>query len=166
MRLWTTGRSGDEPLTARSALGLRLVLAVFGVLCAIGGAVFFTLVVYSLPWVIGFAVAGVLIAIDLVVVVHRIRQGPHFQPGKTTPPYRPVEPPRHLSVAGRQPVPIRVRRRRYIVIVAISAVLLVLAWVVVNPFSTVAALVISAIAMVLLIVGVMVANGGSPITRV
>lgn len=162
--MWGT-RSGNEPINARSALGLRLVLAIIGVVFTIGGALFFAFVVYSLPWVIGFAVVAALIAIDVGVVIRHIRQGPHFQPSPSTPPYRPVERPSRLTMAPKPTVPIRVRRRRYVAIMLTALVLLVLAWTVVNPFSTVAAAVISGIAMVLVIVGVTLANTGSPITR-
>lgn len=162
---WNSTRSGNEPLNARSALTLRLVLAAIGVVFAIGGALFFGLVVGSLGWVIGFAVAGALIAVDLAVVIRHIRQGPHFQPGPSTPPYRPVDRPSRLVLANRPTVPVAVRRRRYIVLVSISLVLLVLAWTVVHPFSVIAAVVMSLVALLLLPVAVIVANTGSPVNR-
>ncbi len=83
-------RTGDEPVHARSPLRLRLALACFGVLCAVAGAIVF------------FAIGGVAVGIacvvlalvaltDIGVVIVRMRQGPHYQPGPAVPPYHPVE---------------------------------------------------------------------------
>lgn len=83
-------RTGDEPLHARSPLRLRLALASFGVLCAICGAIVF-IAVGSAGWAIACIVLGVVALTDLAVVIVRIRQGPHYQPGPSTPPYRPVQ---------------------------------------------------------------------------
>ncbi|GAT80451.1 membrane protein [Streptomyces sp. F-3] len=51
--------------------------------------------VFALMGILGWAVAcGVLwlvIALDLAVIVRRIRQGPHYQPGRDVPPYWPPE---------------------------------------------------------------------------
>jgi hypothetical protein len=83
-------RTGDEPVHARSPLRLRLALASFGVLCAISGTVVF-MAVGSAGGAIACIVLGVVALADGSIVIMRIRQGPHYQPGPTTPPYRPVE---------------------------------------------------------------------------
>lgn len=67
----TAGIGGAPP--ARSALGLRLTLAVFGVVTCAGGAVAFAVV--GLP--AGAVVVGILAAVaavDIVVVARRIRR--------------------------------------------------------------------------------------------
>lgn len=69
----TAGFGGAPP--ARSALGLRLTLAVFGLLTCGAGA-------GALAWVGATAPAGIvaalalIAAIDVVVVVHRMRTEP------------------------------------------------------------------------------------------
>ncbi len=88
-------RTGDEPVHARSALRLRLGLIVFGLVWAIGGATGFAETDH--PGWAGFFAAIVLVAlVDMSVVVHHMRQGPHFQPGRDIPPYPPADdrPPR------------------------------------------------------------------------
>src|SRR5689334_7911957 len=83
-------RSGDEPRHARSALGLRLGLAAFGLVTALVAAA----VVHSVApteIVVLFLVVALIAAVDLVVVSRHIRHGAHFQPGPEVPPYRPVE---------------------------------------------------------------------------
>ncbi len=90
-------RTGDEPSRARSPLRLRAVLAAFGLVCAGAGSFAFADTGRPLLAVL-FAAVLVLAAGDLAVITLRIRQGPHFQPGRDIPPYRPVdrgpEPPR------------------------------------------------------------------------
>ncbi|WP_347336056.1 DUF6343 family protein [Streptomyces sp. Root1319] len=91
-------RTGSEPSTARSPLRMRLVLSLWGMGWALFGLVAF--VITGRP---GWAIAcGVLLAVavtDLCVIVHRIRQGPHYQPGRDVPPYEPDRggpgPPEH-----------------------------------------------------------------------
>ena len=83
-------RTGNEPSQARSALRLRLILAVFGLICAIVGAVLLA-AAGSTGWAIAFAGLGLIALVDLIVVVRHIRRGPHYQPGPRTPPYRPLE---------------------------------------------------------------------------
>ena len=63
-----------EPEPPRSALTLRLVLAVFGVLLWIAAAVLSA--VYDLPvgWVIAFGALAVVALVDLVIVAWRKRQ--------------------------------------------------------------------------------------------
>jgi hypothetical protein len=86
-------KTGDEPVHARSPLRLRLVLASFGLLCAIVGAVLFTGFGFT-AGVVACAVLGLIAVTDLVVVIVRMRQGPHYQPGRSVPPYSPVTRPR------------------------------------------------------------------------
>jgi hypothetical protein len=84
-------RTGNEPITARSALRMRFWLALWGLIWTAGGTVAFAFVGRS-GWAALCAALALLAAVDLVVIVHRIRQGPHFQPGRNVPPYPP--PPR------------------------------------------------------------------------
>ncbi|MBP0461644.1 DUF6343 family protein [Streptomyces montanisoli] len=82
-------RTGSEPVTARSPLRLRLWLSVWGLFWGAGGAVIFVLAGVEV-WA-GLCAAIALIALaDIALVVHRMRQGPHFQPGRDIPPYEPV----------------------------------------------------------------------------
>ncbi|MCB5183137.1 DUF6343 family protein [Streptomyces antimicrobicus] len=84
-------RSGNEPVTARSPLRLRVWLGVWGLLWAVGGTVAFALA--GRPgWAAACGVLTLLVAADVVMVVRHIRQGPHWQPGPDVPPY---EPPDH-----------------------------------------------------------------------
>ncbi len=89
-------RTGDEPAHARSPLRLRLGLALCGVVWGTAAAVGFA-VLGQPGWAAFCALVAAVAAIDAVLVVRRIRQGPHFQPGRDIPPYRPVEPPRRRS---------------------------------------------------------------------
>ncbi|OQD54634.1 hypothetical protein BM536_022150 [Streptomyces phaeoluteigriseus] len=83
-------RTGSEPVTARSALRMRLWLSVWGLLWAIFGAVAFALA--GRPgWVIACALLWLLITVDLSMILKHLRQGPHYQPGRDIPPYRPPE---------------------------------------------------------------------------
>lgn len=86
-------RTGYEPTQARSPLRLRLGLAVCGVVWGIAAAVGFALVAQP-GWAALCALIAVVAAVDTAVVVHRMHQGPHYQPGRDVPPYRPVERPR------------------------------------------------------------------------
>lgn len=81
-------RTGSEPLTARSALRLRLGLAAFGLIWAVGGAVGFAVAGHAV-WAVVLAVVAVVAVVDLFVVGRHLRQGPHYQPGRDVPPYRP-----------------------------------------------------------------------------
>ncbi|MEV4193962.1 DUF6343 family protein [Streptomyces toxytricini] len=86
-------RSGNEPVTARSPLRLRFWLSLWGLVWAGAGAALFALA--DRPgWAAFCAVVALLAAVDLVVVVRRIRQGPHYQPGRDIPPYEPPAGPR------------------------------------------------------------------------
>ncbi|WP_037908163.1 DUF6343 family protein [Actinacidiphila yeochonensis] len=90
------GRTGYEPTQARSPLRLRLGLALFGLVWGAVAAVGFA-VVGQPAWAGICALIAALALADCAVVVHRMRQGPHYQPGRDVPPYRPVERPRHSS---------------------------------------------------------------------
>lgn len=81
-------RSGNEPMTARSPLRLRLGLAIFGSLASAALAIVFGLVGYT-GLVIVFAVIAVIACVNIAVVIVRIRQGPRFQPGRDVPPLPP-----------------------------------------------------------------------------
>lgn len=149
-------RSGDEPMHARSPLRMRLTMALIGLASAIGGVVFF-LTQHAPGWAIGVGIIGLLALIDAIVVAHHIRQGPHWQPGRDIPPYRPVEEPEDWP-AARPPLSQRTRERIYLVMMGTCLGLIVLAWMVVRLFSTGAAVGMSAVAAVIPPFAVMVAN--------
>lgn len=69
---------------------MRLWLSVWGLVWAVGGTVAFALVGRT-GWAVACGVLSLIVAVDLVVVLRRIRQGPHFQPGRDVPPYDPPE---------------------------------------------------------------------------
>ncbi|MCS0637372.1 DUF6343 family protein [Streptomyces sp. LP05-1] len=81
-------RTGNEPTTARSPLRTRLWLSLWGLLWAAGGTAAFALAGRT-GWAVACGLLLVVVAVDLAVVVHRIRQGPHYQPGRNIPPYEP-----------------------------------------------------------------------------
>ncbi|GGR51207.1 hypothetical protein GCM10010251_80410 [Streptomyces aurantiogriseus] len=83
-------RTGSEPTTARSALRLRLWLTVWGLLWAIFGTAAFALA-GRLGWAIACGVLWLVITVDLAMILKHVRQGPHYQPGRDVPPYRPPE---------------------------------------------------------------------------
>lgn len=86
-------RTGYEPTQARSPLRLRLGLALCGLVWGIAAAVGFA--AFDQPGWAGICAAIALLAVvDAVIVVRHIRQGPHYQPGRSIPPYPPVEPDR------------------------------------------------------------------------
>ncbi|MFJ5935110.1 DUF6343 family protein [Streptomyces sp. NPDC093071] len=79
-------RTGSEPVTARSPLRMRFWLSVWGLLWAAFGTVAFALV--GRPgWAAACGVLFLVVLCDLVLVVRRMRQGPHWQPGRDVPPY-------------------------------------------------------------------------------
>jgi hypothetical protein len=82
-------RTGDEPRTARSALRARLGLTIFGLVWAVAGTVAFALTGRE-GWAIACGVIALVAVVNLSVIVHHIRQGAHWQPGRRIPPYRPV----------------------------------------------------------------------------
>ena len=151
-------RSGDEPSHARSPLRARLGLAVFGLVTAVVAALLVRPV--APDWIaLAFGVIAVVAAVDIVVVVRHLRQGPHYQPGRSIPPYHPVEA-RRSAPPSRPPVGERTRMRRYLVIMITCLVLITLAWTWVRTWSTTVAVVMSAIAAVLPPIAVIVANFG------
>ncbi|MEU8775355.1 DUF6343 family protein [Streptomyces sp. NPDC048606] len=81
-------RTGSEPVTARSPLRLRFWLSLWGMIWAAAGAAVFS-VVGRVGWAAACAALVVLTAVDLVVVLRHIHQGPHYQPGRDVPPYDP-----------------------------------------------------------------------------
>ncbi|MDK1343667.1 DUF6343 family protein [Streptomyces sp. 378] len=83
-------RTGSEPRTARSALRARFWLSLWGLLWALFGTVAFVITGRT-GWAIACGVLLVIVTIDLAVVLRRIRQGPHYQPGPGVPPYRPPD---------------------------------------------------------------------------
>jgi hypothetical protein len=90
-------RSGDEPLHARSSLRMRFWLAAWGLAWTVGGTVAFALL-DRLGWAIACGALAAVTAADMMVVVRRIRQGPHYQPGRDVPPYAPGG---HSGLRGR-----------------------------------------------------------------
>ncbi|MFJ7328746.1 DUF6343 family protein [Streptomyces cyaneofuscatus] len=81
-------RTGSEPATARSPLRMRLWLSLWGTFWALFGLLAFLLV--GRPgWAAACAVLLALTLLDLGVVIHRMRQGAHYQPGRDVPPYEP-----------------------------------------------------------------------------
>ncbi|MEV6452714.1 DUF6343 family protein [Streptomyces anulatus] len=81
-------RTGSEPATARSPLRMRLWLSLWGMLWALFGLVAFSLT--GRPgWAAACAVVLLLAILDLCVITYRMRQGPHYQPGRDIPPYEP-----------------------------------------------------------------------------
>ncbi|MFG2620086.1 DUF6343 family protein [Streptomyces sp. NPDC048507] len=81
-------RTGNEPVTARSPLRLRFWLSLWGMVWGAAGAAAFALA--GRPgWAAACAALVVLAGVDLVVVVRHMRQGPHYQPGRDVPPYKP-----------------------------------------------------------------------------
>ncbi|SHM55162.1 DUF6343 family protein [Actinacidiphila paucisporea] len=83
-------RTGYEPTQARSPLRLRLGLAVCGLVWGIAAAIGFA--AYDQPGWAGFCAAiAAVAAADCLIVVRHMRQGPHYQPGRDIPPYRPAD---------------------------------------------------------------------------
>ncbi|MFL6115431.1 MAG: DUF6343 family protein [Catenulispora sp.] len=149
-------RSGDEPMHARSPLRMRLTMALIGLASALGGVVFF-LTQHATGWVIACAAIGVLAFADVLVVVHHIRQGPHYQPGRDIPPYRPVETPEDYP-PPRKPLSQRTREQVYLAMMGTCLTLVVLAWTLVRLFSPGLAVAMSVVAAFIPPFAVMVAN--------
>ncbi|MFE0456121.1 DUF6343 family protein [Streptomyces sp. NPDC058914] len=83
-------RTGSEPVTARSALRMRLWLSVWGLAWAVFGTVAFALA-GRFGWAMACGVLSLVVAVDLTMILRHIRQGPHYQPGRQIPPYRPPD---------------------------------------------------------------------------
>ncbi|MFF8611219.1 DUF6343 family protein [Streptomyces sp. NPDC015350] len=93
-------RTGNEPTTARSALRLRLGLSLWGLAWAVFGVTAFALT--DRPgWAAACGLLLLLVLVDLAVIVHRIHQGPHYQPGRDIPPYEPDRGGRGGYAPGR-----------------------------------------------------------------
>lgn len=149
-------RSGDEPLHARSPLRMRLTMALIGLASAIGGVVFF-ITQHAAGFVVFCAVVGLIALVDAIVVARHIRQGPHWQPGRDIPPYRPVEEPGDWPVE-RPPLSQMTRERVYLTMMGTCLVLVILAWTVVRLFSPGLAIAMSVVAAFIPPFAVMVAN--------
>jgi hypothetical protein len=155
-------RSGDEPMHARSPLGLRLAMAGIGLGAALGGVVLFVLLGSALAWVC--AALAVVSAADIVVVAYRIHQGPHYQPGRTVPPYRPLDPPPRAD-PPRRPASMHKRHVRYMVIMGTCLLLIVNAWVWVRWYSVGWAVGMSMVAALMPPIAAISTNAESPILR-
>lgn len=149
-------RSGDEPLHARSPLRMRLTMALIGLVSAIGGVVFFA-TQHAVGFVVFCAVVGLIALVDAIVVLRHIRQGPHWQPGRDIPPYRPVEEPGDWP-AERPPLSRLTRERVYLAMMGTCLALVILAWTVVRLFSPGIAIAMSVVAAFIPPFAVMVAN--------
>jgi len=155
-------RTGDEPSHARSPLRMRLVLACMGLANGLLGVGIFGFWLRTLPFLVFFAALAVFSLGNIVVVLVRIRQGAHYQPGRDVPPYHPVDPePRE----PKPPKPITPRRRyqRYFLIMGTCMVLIVLAWTWVRFYSVLAAGIMSIVAALLPPLAAVLTNADSPI---
>ncbi|ATL26964.1 DUF6343 family protein [Streptomyces formicae] len=85
-------RTGSEPVTARSPLRMRLWFSVWGLIWAAFGTTVFALTGRT-GWAVACGVLCLVVVTDLAVVVRRLRQGPHYQPGRDIPPYEPPRTP-------------------------------------------------------------------------
>src|SRR5215469_5082309 len=100
-------RSGNEPMTARSPLRLRLGLAIFGAVAAAAAAVGLGVTGHT-GLTILFAVVAAVACANIAVIVVRIRQGPRYQPGRDVPPLpdersaRQPRPPHPLALRTRE----------------------------------------------------------------
>lgn len=157
-------RTGDEPLHARSPLRMRLVLAFTGLANGLLGVGIFGFWLRALPFAVFFAVVSVIALGNIVVVLHRIRQGAHFQPGRDIPPYHPVEGEPRRARPPAPATPAR-RRLRYLLMMGCCVLLLVTAWTWVQFYSVLAAGVMSLVAALIPPLAAMMANAGSPILR-
>lgn len=156
-------RSGDEPLHARSPLRLRLVLALTGLVNGVAGVVLFLFLGSTFLTAV-FAGVSVIALVNIVVVARHIHAGPHYQPGRDVPPYRPVEW-YQAPARPRERVAATTRRRRYVIAMGICILLIALAWGWVRLYSVGAAVVMSAVAALIPPFAAIVANADSPILR-
>lgn len=157
-------RTGDEPMHARSPLRMRLVLAVVGLVNGLLGVGIFGFWLRALPFAIFFGLVTVIALGNIAVVVHHIRQGPHYQPGRDVPPYHPVEREPEPAPVPRPASPTR-RHVRYVIMMGTCLLLIILAWTWVRFYSVFAAGVMSVIAALLPPISAMMANADSPILR-
>jgi hypothetical protein len=151
-------RSGDEPMHARSPLRMRLTMALIGFVSAVAGILFFASQ-RATGWVTACAVIALLALADAVIVVRHIRAGPHYQPGRDIPPYRPVEEPADWPpYRDRGPLSQHTREAVYLTMMGTCLGLIIVAWTIVRLFSSTAAVVMSVIAAFIPPFAVMVAN--------
>jgi Family of unknown function (DUF6343)/Protein of unknown function (DUF3099) len=150
-------RSGDEPLHARSALRLRLVLAVVGGVGAAALAVRWWALGEPI-WAAGAAAVTAVAILNVVLVAARQRSGAHYQPGPDVPPYRPVAADRTSREV--EDVPESVRLRRYLLMMGVCLTLITVAWVWVRLVSVPIAIGMSAVAAVIPPLASIVANAG------
>ncbi|MCI0687692.1 MAG: DUF3099 domain-containing protein [Sporichthyaceae bacterium] len=151
-------RTGNEPSQARSPLRLRLTLAIFGLAGAIAGCTIFA-ALDAVGWLIACVLLGLIAIVDIVVVLGHIHAGAHYQPGRSIPPYRPVEGGA-MPRSGRAALSLPQRRRRYLILMATCVVLFVSSWTWVRLYSQTAAVVMSVIAMTIPPIAAIVANAG------
>jgi len=159
-------RTGDEPAHARSALRGRLALACFGLADGLAGVAIFGFWLRTLPFLVLSAILSAVALVNIVVVRVRMRQGPHFQPGREVPPYRPVDTEHERRPGGpRKRVSPYRRRVRYVAMLGTCLLLIVLAWFWVRYYSVAAAGAMTVIAALLPPVAAIMANADSPILR-
>ena len=164
MELQHRPRTGDEPAHARSPLRMRLVLACAGLANGLLGVGIFGFWLRSLPFLVFFAGLALVAVGNIAVVLVRIRQGAHYQPGPSVPPYHPVDPS-PVPPQPRRPSTQRRRYVRYLVIMGACVLLITLAWTWVRLYSVPAAVVMSLVAAVLPPLAAVVTNADSPILR-
>jgi len=140
---------------------MRLALALVGLANGLAGAILFALL-GSQPLTWAFAALCVIALINVAVVVHRIRQGPHYQPGPGIPPYRPLPPVRPAQRPYTPATP-RTRRRRYLIMMGVCVTLLILAWGWIRLYSVTAAVIMSAVAAIIPPFAAILSNVDSPI---
>jgi hypothetical protein len=154
-----TRRSGDEPMHARSPLGLRLWIAGFGLVAAVAGIIVFAL--EDVPALVAvFAAFAALTVVDAAIVVRHIRAGDDYQPAPAQPPYR-LPDVDHAPPPPLHPPTVHRRHTLFIWTAAASLVLLINAWAWIEHFSVAWATILSIIAGLLLLFGVLTANTGS-----
>jgi hypothetical protein len=89
-------------------------------------------------------------------------EGPRFQPGRDVPPL-PDERSAREPRSGH-PLSLRTRKRAYGVMMGVCLLLIVLAWTLIWRYSTIAAVVMSAVALIIPPFAAIVANAG-PVNR-
>jgi hypothetical protein len=171
-------RSGNEPMTARSPLRLRLALAAFGLAAATAAAIVLG-IRGDVVWTGLFAAVAAVACLNVIVVVIRIRQGARFQPGRDVPPPQPEprpagpgeqpppQPGPRPADSGEQPptrearqLTLATRRRVYLSLMGACLLLVILAWTLVDRYSTAAAVAMSVVALLVPPFAVIIANAG------
>lgn len=98
-------RTGDEPTHARSPLRARLLLAFVGLANGLLGIGIFGFWLRTVPFLAIFAALTLIALVNIVVVLKRIRQGPHFQPGPDVPRTTRSTPSRPRRGRARRSAP-------------------------------------------------------------